>query len=200
MEIFQMAMLSPRLLILDETDSGLDIDALRIVAEGVNAMRASDRAMLVITHYQRLLDYIKPDRVHVLAGGRIVASGGAGTGARAGARGLRAAPRGRRVNSRRPPSRPAMSPNCPAGATRTGEKLARTPARPAARHPAGLAAGRCGSRHARPVRRVGGCRVGLPEWPRAHGVCAGHTGARRASNGRSEVCLTSIGYGSPFRL
>jgi Fe-S cluster assembly ATP-binding protein len=76
MEIFQMAMLSPRLLILDETDSGLDIDALRIVAEGVNAMRSPDRAMLVITHYQRLLDYIKPDRVHVLAGGRIVASGG----------------------------------------------------------------------------------------------------------------------------
>ena len=76
MEIFQMAMLSPRLLILDETDSGLDIDALRIVSEGVNAMRAPDRAMLVITHYQRLLDYVKPDRVHVLAGGRIVASGG----------------------------------------------------------------------------------------------------------------------------
>ncbi len=76
MEILQMAMLSPRLLILDETDSGLDIDALRIVSEGVNAMRAPDRAMLVITHYQRLLDYVKPDRVHVLAGGRIVASGG----------------------------------------------------------------------------------------------------------------------------
>lgn len=76
MEIFQMAMLSPRLLILDETDSGLDIDALRIVAEGVNALRAPDRAMLVITHYQRLLDYIKPDRVHVLANGRIVTSGG----------------------------------------------------------------------------------------------------------------------------
>ena len=76
MEIFQMAVLAPRLLILDETDSGLDIDALRIVAEGVNAMRAPDRAMLVITHYQRLLDYIRPDRVHVLADGRIVASGG----------------------------------------------------------------------------------------------------------------------------
>jgi len=76
MEILQMAVLSPRFLILDETDSGLDIDALRIVSEGVNAMRASDRAMLVITHYQRLLDYIKPDKVHVLAGGRIVASGG----------------------------------------------------------------------------------------------------------------------------
>ena len=76
MEIFQMAMLSPRFLILDETDSGLDIDALRIVADGVNAMRGPERAMLVITHYQRLLDYIKPDRVHVLAGGRIVASGG----------------------------------------------------------------------------------------------------------------------------
>ena len=76
MEILQMAILSPRLLILDETDSGLDIDALRIVSEGVNAMRSPERAMLVITHYQRLLDYIKPDAVHVLAGGRIVASGG----------------------------------------------------------------------------------------------------------------------------
>ena len=76
MEILQMAMLAPRLAILDETDSGLDIDALRIVSEGVNAMRGPDRAMLVITHYQRLLDYIRPDRVHVLAGGKIVASGG----------------------------------------------------------------------------------------------------------------------------
>jgi Fe-S cluster assembly ATP-binding protein len=76
MEILQMAMLSPRFLILDETDSGLDIDALRIVSDGVNAMRGPGRAMLVITHYQRLLDYVKPDRVHVLAGGRIVASGG----------------------------------------------------------------------------------------------------------------------------
>ena len=76
MEIFQMAVLSPRLLILDETDSGLDIDALRIVSEGVNTMRAPDRSMLVITHYQRLLDYIRPDRVHVLADGRIAASGG----------------------------------------------------------------------------------------------------------------------------
>lgn len=76
MEILQMMILSPRLAILDETDSGLDIDALRIVAEGVNAMRAPDRAMLVITHYQRLLDYIRPDRVHVLAGGRIAESGG----------------------------------------------------------------------------------------------------------------------------
>ncbi|WP_269713637.1 Fe-S cluster assembly ATPase SufC [Caulobacter sp. NIBR2454] len=76
MEILQMAILQPKLLILDETDSGLDIDALRIVADGVNAMRAPDRAMLVITHYQRLLDHIKPDRVHVLSAGRIVASGG----------------------------------------------------------------------------------------------------------------------------
>ncbi len=76
MEIFQMAMLSPRFLILDETDSGLDIDALRIVSEGVNALRSAERGMLVITHYQRLLDYIRPDKVHVLAGGRIVASGG----------------------------------------------------------------------------------------------------------------------------
>ncbi len=76
MEILQMAMLQPRFAILDETDSGLDIDALRIVADGVNAMRAPDRSMLVITHYQRLLDYIRPDRVHVLSAGRIVASGG----------------------------------------------------------------------------------------------------------------------------
>ena len=76
MEILQMALLEPSLLILDETDSGLDIDALRIVAEGVNALRGPDRSMLVITHYQRLLDYIKPDKVHVLAAGKIVASGG----------------------------------------------------------------------------------------------------------------------------
>jgi Fe-S cluster assembly ATP-binding protein len=75
MEILQMAVLSPRFLILDETDSGLDIDALRIVADGVNAMRSPDRAMLVITHYQRLLDYIVPDVVHVMVDGRIVKSG-----------------------------------------------------------------------------------------------------------------------------
>jgi Fe-S cluster assembly ATP-binding protein len=75
-EALQMAVLQPRFAILDETDSGLDIDALRVVADNVNALRSSDRAMLVITHYQRLLDYIKPDRVHVLARGRIVASGG----------------------------------------------------------------------------------------------------------------------------
>jgi Fe-S cluster assembly ATP-binding protein len=71
-----MAMLEPRFLILDETDSGLDIDALKIVSEGVNALRSPDRGMLVITHYQRLLDYIRPDKVHVLAAGRIAASGG----------------------------------------------------------------------------------------------------------------------------
>ncbi len=76
MEILQMAVLAPRFAILDETDSGLDIDALKIVAQGVNALRAPDRSMLVITHYQRLLDYITPDKVHVMAGGRIVASGG----------------------------------------------------------------------------------------------------------------------------
>ncbi len=75
-EILQMAILQPKLAVLDETDSGLDIDALRIVAKGVNAMRSSDRAMLVVTHYQRLLDYIKPDFVHVLVDGRIVRSGG----------------------------------------------------------------------------------------------------------------------------
>jgi Fe-S cluster assembly ATP-binding protein len=76
MEILQMMLFSPSLAILDETDSGLDIDALRIVADGVNAMRAPERVMLVITHYQRLLDYIRPDKVHVLAGGRIAESGG----------------------------------------------------------------------------------------------------------------------------
>ena len=74
-EILQMMMLQPTAAILDETDSGLDIDALRIVAEGVNAMRASNRAMLVITHYQRLLDYIVPDKVHVMYDGRIVKTG-----------------------------------------------------------------------------------------------------------------------------
>ena len=75
-EIFQMAMLDPRLAILDETDSGLDIDALRIVADGVNKLRGPDRGFLVITHYQRLLNYIVPDYVHVLVDGRIVRSGG----------------------------------------------------------------------------------------------------------------------------
>jgi len=74
-EILQMAVLEPRLAILDETDSGLDIDALKIVADGVNALRNEDRAFILITHYQRLLDYIQPDFVHVLAGGRIIKSG-----------------------------------------------------------------------------------------------------------------------------
>ena len=76
-EILQMGLLEPSLCVLDETDSGLDIDAVRIVAEGVNALRSPDRAMLVITHYQRLLDYIVPDRVHVLSDGRVARSGGA---------------------------------------------------------------------------------------------------------------------------
>jgi Fe-S cluster assembly ATP-binding protein len=75
-EIFQMAVLEPKLAILDETDSGLDIDALRVVSDGVNALRSKERAILVITHYQRLLNHIVPDKVHVLAGGRIVRSGG----------------------------------------------------------------------------------------------------------------------------
>jgi Fe-S cluster assembly ATP-binding protein len=75
-EIFQMALLEPKLAILDETDSGLDIDALRIVADGVNALRSPERSMIVVTHYQRLLDYIQPDHVHVLAKGRIIRSGG----------------------------------------------------------------------------------------------------------------------------
>jgi Fe-S cluster assembly ATP-binding protein len=75
-EIFQMAMLEPKLAILDETDSGLDIDALRIVANGVNQLKRPDNATIVITHYQRLLDYIKPDIVHVLYNGRIIKTGG----------------------------------------------------------------------------------------------------------------------------
>ncbi|MFP4528623.1 MAG: ABC transporter ATP-binding protein, partial [Candidatus Kapaibacterium sp.] len=75
-EIFQMAMLDPKLGVLDETDSGLDIDALRTVAEGVNRIKSDDNAFVLITHYQRLLDYIIPDQVHVLFGGRIVKSGG----------------------------------------------------------------------------------------------------------------------------
>ena len=75
-EIFQMAMLEPKLAILDETDSGLDIDALRIVANGVNKLRRKDNATIVITHYQRLLDYIVPDFVHVLYDGKIIKSGG----------------------------------------------------------------------------------------------------------------------------
>lgn len=74
-EILQMAMLQPELAVLDETDSGLDIDALKIVADGVNALRSPERSMIVVTHYQRLLDYIVPDKVHVLAGGEIVRSG-----------------------------------------------------------------------------------------------------------------------------
>jgi len=75
-EIFQMAMLEPKLAILDETDSGLDIDALKVVAQGVNELRDSSRSIVMVTHYQRLLDYIVPDYVHVLAGGRVVKSGG----------------------------------------------------------------------------------------------------------------------------
>ena len=75
-EILQMAMLQPKMCILDETDSGLDVDAMKLVAEGVNALRGPDRAFLVITHYQRLLDHIKPDVVHIMADGRIVQSGG----------------------------------------------------------------------------------------------------------------------------
>ena len=75
-EVLQMAMLEPRMCILDETDSGLDVDAMRLVAEGVNALRSPDRSFLVITHYQRLLDHIRPDVVHIMADGRIVRTGG----------------------------------------------------------------------------------------------------------------------------
>jgi Fe-S cluster assembly ATP-binding protein len=74
-EIFQMAMLEPKLAVLDETDSGLDIDALRLVANGINKLRGPGRSIVMITHYERLLEYVEPDRVHVLSGGRIVASG-----------------------------------------------------------------------------------------------------------------------------
>jgi Fe-S cluster assembly ATP-binding protein len=77
MEIFQMMMLEPSFIVMDETDSGLDVDALRIVADGVNKLRSPDRGLLVITHYQRLLDYIVPDKVHVLSGGKIAATGDA---------------------------------------------------------------------------------------------------------------------------
>ena len=77
MEIFQMMMLEPSFIVMDETDSGLDVDALRVVADGVNKLRNPDRGILIITHYQRLLDYIVPDRVHVLSGGKIAASGDA---------------------------------------------------------------------------------------------------------------------------
>jgi Fe-S cluster assembly ATP-binding protein len=76
MEILQMALLEPRICILDETDSGLDIDALKVVSEGVNKLRSADRSFLVITHYQRLLNYIVPDTVHVMSKGRVVKSGG----------------------------------------------------------------------------------------------------------------------------
>jgi Fe-S cluster assembly ATP-binding protein len=75
-EIFQMALLEPKLAILDETDSGLDIDALKVVANGVNGLRSEDRAIVLVTHYQRLLDYIVPDYVHVLSDGKIIKSGG----------------------------------------------------------------------------------------------------------------------------
>jgi Fe-S cluster assembly ATP-binding protein len=75
-EILQMLVLQPKVAVLDETDSGLDIDALKVVAAGINSLRAPDRAILVVTHYQRLLDHVTPDAVHVLAGGRFVKSGG----------------------------------------------------------------------------------------------------------------------------
>ena len=76
LEVLQMALLAPRLCVMDETDSGLDIDALKVVSDGVNALRDPDRSFVIITHYQRLLEHIKPDVVHVMARGRIVASGG----------------------------------------------------------------------------------------------------------------------------
>ncbi len=95
-EIFQMAVLEPTLAILDETDSGLDIDALRVVSDGVNALRSPERAIIVVTHYQRLLNYIVPDHVHVLSDGRIVRSGGRDLALELEAQGLRLARRRRR--------------------------------------------------------------------------------------------------------
>ena len=102
-EIFQMAVLEPSLAILDETDSGLDIDALRIVAGGVNRLRSPERAMIVVTHYQRLLNYIVPDFVHVLVDGRIVRSGRQGDGPRARGEGLLLAREGAGRGARRRP-------------------------------------------------------------------------------------------------
>ena len=97
-EILQMLLLKPALAILDETDSGLDIDALQVVAEGVNALRSPERGIILVTHYQRLLNLIVPDFVHVLAGGKIVKSGGLGTRPRVGREGLRLA-HGRRMSA-----------------------------------------------------------------------------------------------------
>jgi Fe-S cluster assembly ATP-binding protein len=103
-EILQMAVLEPRLAVLDETDSGLDIDALRIVAQGVNALRRPDNATIVVTHYQRLLNYIVPDVVHVLAGGRIVRSGGKDLALELEARGYEWLTDGAEVDSRGVPA------------------------------------------------------------------------------------------------
>ena len=133
-EIFQMAILDPALAILDETDSGLDIDALKSVAAGVNQLRSPERAMVVVTHYQRLLDYIVPDFVHVLMDGRIVQSGRQGAGPRAGGQGLHLAGGGARRDERgrgdgRLP-RPLRAPRRPPCATRS-----RPGSRPCARRP-----------------------------------------------------------------
>ncbi len=101
-EVLQMSLLEPRLAILDETDSGLDIDALKVVAKGVNALRGPERAMLVITHYQRLLDYVVPDFVHVLSDGRIAASGGKELALRLEQEGY--------ISHRRPAAKPSAAP------------------------------------------------------------------------------------------
>src|SRR5260370_13624800 len=142
-EIFQMAMLEPRLAILDETASGLDMDALRTVARGVNGLRAPDRAIVMITHYQRLLDYVEPDRVHVLQDGRIVQSGDKGLAAELERRGYGGVDEGagghpaggggggRRTADfpRRPKGRPIFTPS--EGGLR-GELLPHPPPRPRA--------------------------------------------------------------------
>jgi len=179
-EILQMTILEPKLAILDETDSGLDIDALRTVAAGVNALRSRDRAALLITHYQRLLDYIVPDRVHVMVNGRLVAS----------------AARSWRWNWKSAATR-ASSRRCPylrsrqsaQGHERHGERLSPgrlTPSIQSQRPPSGLAEG------AAPLGFRVGKRAWLPDWQRrVLEVHAGHThpgDSFRASRAGGALC------------
>ena len=163
-EVFQMAVLEPRLAILDEIDSGLDIDALRVVARGVNALRRPDRAILLVTHYQRLLDYVAPDHVHVMAGRPIVRSGGPDLARRARADRLRLG-RGHapRASWRRrapeaahdAPPRPASSRRASSSCSRPG--AASRPGSPSARR---AALGGSASAASRPRRtRTGGSRA-----------------------------------------
>ena len=172
-----MALFEPKLAILDETDSGLDIDALKLVAEGVNALRSPDRAMLVITHYQRLLDYIVPDRVHVLAGGPHRRRRRQGTGARARSQGLRADREGRGMNAaaswldaRRAEAREALPRAGRAASPDRGLEIHRS-ARPRSMPTTVTTAAlrvddRDASGRRRAVRSVE--RPRLPDWVRAH--------------------------------